>query len=89
VLLYTARISGPFSSQGMFKGATEMKRRMQHDQPHEREQPGNEQVLMEVQSFLQALASYPERFAKEPTISFEQHLSNLVASSQSELRRRN
>jgi hypothetical protein len=66
-----------------------MKGRMQHSQPHEEEQPCNEQVLMEVQSFLQALASYPDRFAKEPKLSFEQHLCSLVTATQNESRRRN
>ena len=62
---------------------------MQQGQPHEEGKSGNEQVLMEVQSFLQALASYPARFAKEPTVSFEQHLCSLVAATKDEARRRN
>jgi hypothetical protein len=65
----------------------EMKGRMQDNQPRE-DEPCNEQVLMEVQSFLQALASYPDRFAKEPMVSFEQHLNSLVAATQ-ETRRKN
>jgi hypothetical protein len=74
-------------------GCDGMKGRL-HNQPRETVEasivePCNEQVLMEVQSFLQALASYPDRFAKEPKISFEQHLGSLVAASQSEFRRRN
>ena len=70
-------------------GVRRMKGRMQHSQPREDGEPCNEQVLMEVQSFLQALASYPDRFAKEPTVSFEQHLCSLVEATQSEARRRN
>ena len=36
----------------------------------------------EIKSFLSALASYPERFALEPDLSFEQHLFQLVAANQ-------
>src|SRR5713226_3698962 len=36
----------------------------------------------EIKSFLSALASYPERFALEPDLSFEQHLFHLVAANQ-------
>lgn len=39
---------------------------------------GNEQALVEMRSFLQALASYPERFAANPRITFEQYRSSLV-----------
>ena len=38
----------------------------------------NELVRVEMQSFLEALASYPERFATDPRISFEQHRSSLA-----------
>jgi hypothetical protein len=33
----------------------------------------DEQVRIEIQSFLLALASYPDRFSREPRISFEEH----------------
>jgi hypothetical protein len=33
----------------------------------------DEQVRSEIQSFLQALDSYPKRFLQEPKISFEEH----------------
>ncbi len=36
----------------------------------------------EIKSFLSALVSYPDRFAVEPDLSFEQHLFQLVAASQ-------
>jgi len=36
----------------------------------------------EIKSFLSALVSYPDRFAREPHLSFEQHLFQLVAASQ-------
>ena len=34
----------------------------------------NEQASEEIQKFLRALDSYPERVAKEPSVSFRRHL---------------
>lgn len=34
---------------------------------------GNEEAYVEIQSFMKALDSYPERFARRPGMSFEQH----------------
>lgn len=34
-----------------------------------------------MQGFLRAIDSYPDRFAKEPKVSFEQHLFSLVAAA--------
>lgn len=48
----------------------------------------NEQVRSEIQSFLRALDSYPERFALSPGISFEEHLGSLVEASEPAPRRR-
>ena len=39
-------------------------------------------VQHEIKNFLSALVSYPDRFAVEPELSFEQHLFRLVAASQ-------
>jgi len=39
-------------------------------------------VQHEIKSFLSALVSYPDRFALEPSLSFEQHLFQLVAANQ-------
>jgi hypothetical protein len=39
-------------------------------------------VQYEIKSFLSALVSYPDRFAVEPDLSFEQHLYQRVAASQ-------
>jgi hypothetical protein len=39
-------------------------------------------VQHEIKSFLSALVTYPERFAVEPDLSFEQHLFQLVAANQ-------
>jgi hypothetical protein len=66
-----------------------MKAKMQYVQPPENLLPGNERVRLEIQSFLKALDSYPDRFAREPEVSFEQHFCSLVAAGKSELRRRN
>jgi hypothetical protein len=39
-------------------------------------------VQHEIKNFLSALVSYPDRFALEPELSFEQHLFQLVAAGQ-------
>src|SRR5579863_5860436 len=49
---------------------------------------GNEQVRREIQSFLRALRSYPDRFAKEPHITFEQHRGGLTRAASEVSRRR-
>lgn len=40
---------------------------------------GNEQVRVEIQTFMQALASYTDRAALDPRITFEQHYISLIA----------
>jgi hypothetical protein len=40
----------------------------------------SEQVQEEIQSFLEAVDSYPARVAKEPGVSFHQHLSSIFAT---------
>jgi len=37
-------------------------------------------VQQEIDNFLRALRSYPESFAHNPQLSFEQHLSGITAS---------
>jgi hypothetical protein len=39
------------------------------------------EVQREITIFLKALASYPERFACDPCLSFERHLVSLAAES--------
>ena len=34
---------------------------------------GNQEAHQEIQNFLQALASYPKRFARKPGVSFAEH----------------
>ena len=38
------------------------------------------EVQREIDSFLRAVNSYPDRFAHEPYLSFQQHLSNIVTA---------
>lgn len=38
----------------------------------------NETVRAEMQTFLAALVSYPDRFAANPQVSFEQHRISLM-----------
>jgi len=38
----------------------------------------NEQVRVEMQAFLEALASYPKSFATNPKLTFEQYRSRLI-----------
>jgi hypothetical protein len=42
---------------------------------------GERDVQYEIKMFLSALGSYPDRFAREPSLSFEQHLFRVVATS--------
>jgi hypothetical protein len=49
---------------------------------------GNEQVRREIQRFLQALRSYPDRVARNPRITFEEHCSGLAQTTKAEPRRR-
>lgn len=39
---------------------------------------GNEQVRVEIETFLRALDSYPARFAANPQVTFEEHHASLM-----------
>jgi hypothetical protein len=39
------------------------------------------QVQQEIQNFLQALDSYPARVAREPRVTFHQHLCSMFAAT--------
>lgn len=39
------------------------------------------EVQREIDSFLRAVSSYPDRFAREPYLSFQQHLSSIVTTT--------
>jgi hypothetical protein len=64
-----------------------MKARMSNVRPCANLLAGNKQVQSEIRNFLEALDSYPERFAEEPGITFEQHLCNLVCAAREPRRR--
>ncbi|MFZ0803498.1 MAG: hypothetical protein WAN70_15145 [Terriglobales bacterium] len=40
------------------------------------------EVQQEIENYLLALSSYPERFADDPYVSFEQHLYSMIAAGQ-------
>jgi len=40
------------------------------------------EVQQEIDNFLRALSSYPDRFAHEPQLSFEQHLFRISAAGE-------
>jgi hypothetical protein len=44
----------------------------------------NEKVRYEMQSFLRAVNSYPDRFARDPKITFEKYCGSLMQSTKSE-----
>lgn len=54
----------------------------------DRRRSENAQVRREIQSFLQALRSYPDRFAQDPSITFREHHVDLVRAAITESRRR-
>ena len=37
-------------------------------------------VELEIENYLQALSSYPERFAQDPCVSFEQHFYSMTTA---------
>jgi hypothetical protein len=43
--------------------------------------PREYEAQQEIDSFLRALSSYPDRFAREPYLSFQQHLSSIVTAA--------
>jgi|HubBroStandDraft_4_1064222.scaffolds.fasta_scaffold1319516_1 hypothetical protein len=62
--------------------------RTEEDRAGENHLSGNEQVRREIQRFLQALRSYPERFARNPRLTFEEHCSGFARTAKAEPRRR-
>ena len=44
------------------------------------------EVQQEIDNYLLALSSYPDRFAQDPCISFEQHLLTMMAAGQTSRR---
>lgn len=52
---------------------------MDQYQPRARALPRNEYAKEEIRNFLLAVNSYPECAAKNPSLTFEQYLSSLLA----------
>ena len=48
---------------------------------HETSQVSEGDVHQQIDNFLRALNSYPDRFAREPYLSFQQHLSSVVTAT--------
>ena len=65
-----------------------MKAKVPYERPSWSSLSADEQVRWEIQNFLEALKSYPDRAAKEPDVTFEQHLYALVSPRQAVPRRR-
>jgi hypothetical protein len=40
------------------------------------------QAQQEIENFLKAIKSYPESFAHDPSLSFEEHLFTVIAQNQ-------
>jgi hypothetical protein len=74
--------SSGFGLQGWGEMKSQMYRVLREDNPLS----SNEQVRKEIRSFLQALDSYPDRFAMNPRISFEEHRSALVQTPETDRR---
>jgi hypothetical protein len=70
-------------------GWAEMTSKMRQTVGGDGQMSWNEQVRIEIQTFLQALNSYPDRFARNPGISFEEHCSSLIPVAKTDSSRRN
>ena len=56
-------------------------KKQRHAQSREDVLECNRLASEEFQKFIRAIESYPERFAKEPGITFRRHLSSLFSTS--------
>ena len=66
-----------------------MKRKMNSViQPQEIGSPRADQTEREIHNFLLAIDSYPARVAKDPTLTFQQHLCSFFVSSEKDRSRR-
>ena len=59
-----------------------MKGKLQQQIQSQAELVSAEQVRAEINSFRQAVDSYPARAAKEPSLSFHQHLGSFFVTDQ-------
>jgi hypothetical protein len=56
-------------------------------QPRENASSRNDRTQQEIQNFLLAVRSYPDCAAKDPGLTFRQHLSSVLASNDDRPRR--
>jgi len=70
------------------QGRLEMKSKVGQASMGDNPLSGNEQVRIEIQIFLQALNSYPKRFARNPGITFEEYCGVLVQTAKIDSRSR-
>jgi hypothetical protein len=68
-----------------WQGWDEMKSKMRQLPMGDNRLWNDEQVRLEIQTFLLALASYPDRFSKDPKITFEKHCSSLASPAKNDL----
>jgi len=75
VFAATGKVAALRKGKLSFLGYAGMKRTMLDQvQPQVIVSPGNRQAEQEIQKFLSALRSYPDHAAKEPGLTFHQHL---------------
>jgi hypothetical protein len=70
------------------QGYAEMKVRVPLLKTSDNSRSGNERVWVEIYGFLKALDSYPDRFAQDPGVTFDEHRRSVMALSHARPRRR-
>jgi hypothetical protein len=68
-----------------WQGWDEMKSKMRQLRMGDNHLSNDEQVRIEIQTFLLALNSYPDCFSKDPKITFEKHCSSLASPAKNNL----
>jgi hypothetical protein len=68
-----------------WQGWDEMKSKVHHVPMGDNRLSNDEQVRIEIQTFLLGLASYADRFSKDPKITFEKHCSSLASPAKNNL----
>jgi hypothetical protein len=59
-----------------------MKSKMRRASVGDDQMSSNDKVRIEIQTFLQALSSYPDRFKRHPGITFEEHRGSLIPAAE-------
>src|SRR5579872_7439104 len=70
------------------RSVVKIKSQMRQLRAGDRRLSGNEQVRKEIDSFMRAMHSYPDRFARDPRVTFEEHHGRLVRAAMEESRSR-